>query len=216
MMTVNTGSRIVRVIAALSLMLAFSSCAGPVALGSKSPSYLIVDSLLAASGASGGSTFAGSLNADVLTFVQVTINGVSQRVPTVFNDNGQVRLRLGLKNPGPASSPTAATVINEITVTRYHVQWRRSDKREREGIDIPYSFDGGMTGTINTNGAVLTFELVRHSMKEEPPLSNLISGGGAGEISTIAEITFYGRDQHGNEVSVTGMISVNFGDFGDP
>ena len=39
--------------------------------------------------------------------------------------------------------------------------------------------------------------------------------GGQGFISTIAEITFYGRDQNGNEVSVTGRIDVQFGDFGD-
>ena len=35
-------------------------------------------------------------------------------------------------------------------------------------------------------------------------------------ISTIAEVTFYGRDQAGNEISVTGLLSINFGDFGDP
>jgi len=35
-------------------------------------------------------------------------------------------------------------------------------------------------------------------------------------ISTIAHVTFYGKDQNGNEVSVTGSISVNFADWGDP
>jgi hypothetical protein len=35
-------------------------------------------------------------------------------------------------------------------------------------------------------------------------------------ISTVAEITFYGRDLAGNEVSVTGFLQVNFGDFADP
>ena len=43
-----------------------------------------------------------------------------------------------------------------------------------------------------------------------------MSGGAQNVISTIAEVTFYGRDQAGNEVSVTGSISVNFSDFGDP
>jgi hypothetical protein len=32
----------------------------------------------------------------------------------------------------------------------------------------------------------------------------------------MAEITFYGQDQNGNSVSVTGSISVNFADWGDP
>ena len=43
-----------------------------------------------------------------------------------------------------------------------------------------------------------------------------LEGEIARTISTIAEVTFYGRDQAGNEVSATGMLSVNFGDFGDP
>ena len=59
------------------------------------------------------------------------------------------------------------------------------------------------------------FELVRHQAKLEPPLKNLAGFGGLGFISTIAEVTFYGRDQNGNEVTVTGNLDVQFGDFGD-
>jgi hypothetical protein len=35
-------------------------------------------------------------------------------------------------------------------------------------------------------------------------------------ISTVAEITFYGHDQTGREVSATGRLGVNFGNFADP
>jgi len=35
-------------------------------------------------------------------------------------------------------------------------------------------------------------------------------------ISTIAEVTFYGRDQAGNEVTANASLSVNFADFADP
>ena len=35
-------------------------------------------------------------------------------------------------------------------------------------------------------------------------------------ISTIAEVTFYGHDQAGNELSVTGTIGITFGNFADP
>ena len=35
-------------------------------------------------------------------------------------------------------------------------------------------------------------------------------------ISTIAEISFFGRDQVGNEVTVTGQMLIQFGNFGDP
>jgi hypothetical protein len=32
-------------------------------------------------------------------------------------------------------------------------------------------------------------------------------------LSTIADVTFYGRDQAGNDVTAVGSIGVNFGDF---
>ncbi len=35
-------------------------------------------------------------------------------------------------------------------------------------------------------------------------------------INTIAEVTFYGRDQTGREVSVVANIQVDFGNFADP
>ena len=44
----------------------------------------------------------------------------------------------------------------------------------------------------------------------------MANNGGAQLISTVAEITFYGKDQAGNDVVATGTMSVNFGDFGDP
>jgi hypothetical protein len=58
--------------------------------------------------------------------------------------------------------------------------------------------------------------LVRAQAKLEAPLKALAGGGGSIIISTIAQVTFYGRDQAGNDVSVTGQISVNFADWGDP
>ena len=39
---------------------------------------------------------------------------------------------------------------------------------------------------------------------------------GAKAISTIAQITFYGTDQAGREVSASGNIGVTFADWGDP
>ena len=35
-------------------------------------------------------------------------------------------------------------------------------------------------------------------------------------ISTLADVTFYGQDQTGRAVSVTGTIGVNFADWADP
>jgi hypothetical protein len=120
-----------------------------------------------------------------------------------------------MKNP---ITQTGASSINDITLSRYHVTFRRTDGRNNPGVDVPYGFDGGVTATVPATGIAVSFgfELVRHQMKEEPPLRNMTQGGGANLISTIAEIVFYGKDQAGNDVSVTGTMSVNFGDFGDP
>jgi hypothetical protein len=55
--------------------------------------------------------------------------------------------------------------------------------------------------------------LVRAVAKQESPLIQLVNA--AGFISTIAQVTFYGTDQVGNAISVTGQIQVDFADFGD-
>jgi hypothetical protein len=205
-------------------LVAASSCGSELMRSDQSPGYLVIKTMSATSGATQQQS--AFLNSDVVTLVSKTVNGVATRVPTIFDDTGSAQLSLALKNPGTVDatgtlSPTTATPLNAITISRYHVRFVRADGRNREGVDVPYAFDGGVTGVIDTTGGTLVFELVRHQMKLEPPLINLANSStsavsGAGEIATIAEITFYGRDQVGHEVSVTGTITVNFGDFGDP
>jgi hypothetical protein len=69
---------------------------------------------------------------------------------------------------------------------------------------------------VTDKDAAMAFVLVRIQAKLEAPLKNLRQGGGASAISTIADITFYGRDQAGNDVTTAASISVNFADWGDP
>ena len=59
------------------------------------------------------------------------------------------------------------------------------------------------------------FALVPVQRKLEAPLLALRNQGGAIAIMTIANVTFYGFDQAGNAVAVTGLISVNFADWAD-
>jgi len=173
-------------------------------------SYLIVESFVAASGAR-ATTFGGTLGSDVQTLVNQSVNGVQMRVPTVYEDVGQVRFRLAMKNPSLA--PSAASFI---TVSRYRVVFRRADGRNTPGVDVPFGFDGAMTVTVGAEPIAAAFTLVRIQAKSESPLLALIGGGGAMAISTLAEITFYGTDQAGREVVATANISVNFADWGDP
>jgi hypothetical protein len=193
-----------------------SSACGEVARTGNSPALLIIDRMEAASGAEPGE-LGTILQSDVQTLVEVNVNGETFRVPTIFNDLGTVTFRLTLKNPGSSVAPLSPSTLNEITVSRYRVTYRRSDGRAVQGVDVPYSYDGAFTVTVPANGtANASFDLVRHQAKQEPPLRNMIGGGSAQFISTIAEVTFFGRDQAGNEVMAVGTIGVNFADFGDP
>ena len=216
-MTINTrtvvfGSRLAA--AGLVLALGVSGCTRGQMVGTSS-SYLIIDSLEAASGAV-PAVFSGTLGSDVLTYVNKTIDGKQVRVPTIFEDIGKVTFRMALKDPGGASTPLSPTSANYITVTRYHVQFIRSDGRNTPGVDVPYAFDGAATGSATVQPIQMNFILVRAQAKQEAPLLPLVDGGGQIVISTIAEITFYGADQTGRPVSVVGRISVNFADWGDP
>jgi len=106
--------------------------------------------------------------------------------------------------------------VSLVTINRYRVRFRRTDGQNREGIDVPFSFEGASSTTIDAGGTgVVTFDLVRPQSKLEPPLRTLVGNGGLIVISTIADITFYGFDQAGNDVTVTGSIDVRFADYGD-
>jgi hypothetical protein len=65
-----------------------------------------------------------------------------------------------------------------------------------------------------SDDTTLGFMLVRNQAKEEAPLKALQTNPIV--ISTVARVTFYGHDQTGREVSVTGNIDVSFANYGDP
>ena len=207
----RSGAQLLMLAAAITI----SASCGELNRSGRSPSFLIIDSLSGASGAR-PDTFGSQLNSDVQTLITQSVNGQQLRVPTIFNDLGRATLRAALKNQGTPGAATAPTAINQVTITRYHVEFKRADGRNEPGRDVPYAFDGAVTVTVGASAAQVGFDIVRHTNKQEPPLRNLINSGGSFQINTIAEVTFYGKDQAGNDVSVTGTISVNFADFGDP
>jgi hypothetical protein len=178
-------------------------------------SFLIVDSVVAASGAR-PTTFGGALPSDVQTLVSTDVGGQEVRVPTVFEDLAQITLRLALKNPGTIAQPSTPSPINFVTLRGYRVTYTRSDGRNTPGVDVPFPFDGALTVTIGDTPSSTSFVLVRVQAKQESPLRALIGGGGAIAISTMADIVLYGQDQAGRDVSVSARISVNFADWGDP
>lgn len=193
----------IRLAGAVVLVLAAVSC-GDLTREGRSSSYLIIEALEAASGAE-PSIFGGTLASDVIT--------VKDGAAGIFGDLGKATFSLGLKDPGPSTSPTSPTQNNFITIDRYRVEYLRTDGRNTPGVDVPYPFDSALTATISGDTEV-GFLIVRHQAKEEAPLralafSNLI-------FSTITTVTFYGHDQTGRAVSVSGNIGIGFANYADP
>jgi hypothetical protein len=190
---------------------ALAAGCGEVSRQGRAPVQIVIESLAAASGAQ-DAEFSAFLLSDVITLVE---DADGNRIPTIFNDPGQVTMHLVLKDPGVPGIPSAPTSLNEVTLSRYRVEYRRADGRNAPGVDVPFPIDGAITATIPAEGNVtFGFNLVRHNAKREAPLLALVSQ--PQNISTLADVTFYGRDQAGNEISVTGTIQVEFGNFGDP
>ena len=119
----------------LALTLSVAGCGDLTTQGTGS-SYLIITSLQAASGAEPG-TLSSTLNSDVITIVD--------DAPTIFNDLGQVTLSLQMKDPDERDRTDLG---HFITINRYRVRYIRSDGRNTPGVDVPYGFDGALTGTV--------------------------------------------------------------------
>jgi hypothetical protein len=201
-------------LACAALAVAAAAGCGEVSRNGRSPAQVVITALEGAAGAT-PDEFGGTLDSDVVTVVQRTIGGEQVDSPTIFSDVGRVSMRLTLRDPGIPGAASAPSLLNEVTFTRYRVTYRRSDGRNAPGVDVPHPFDSAVTFTVPADGNVTAgFEIVRHSAKLEAPLLALSVNGVL--ISTVADVTFYGRDQTGNEVSVTGSIGIIFGNFGDP
>jgi hypothetical protein len=200
----EVGHPLLRLASVLVLTALTASC-GDMSRQGTGSSYLIIQELQGASGAN-PSDFGGTVLSDVFTVVDDR--------GTIFNDLARVRFALALKDPGGATSPTVPTQAQWITLNRYHVRYIRADGRNTPGVDVPSGFDSAFTGTVSNQELTVGFELVRSIAKTQAPLGALRTDPAL--ITTIPEITFYGRDQTGREVSVVGQIGINFGNFADP
>jgi hypothetical protein len=176
----------------------------------------VIDALQGIRGGAGTSntTGASSLISDVITnVIQPAPCSAATPCPTIFGDGGVVTFRAPLKDLG--NTPTLApTSNNDVTISQYHVEYIRADGRNVQGVDVPFAFDGAVTGTVPASGTItMGFILVRNIAKQESPLVELQTSPNI--INAVARVTFYGQDRTGNNVSVTGNIDVEFGNFGD-
>ena len=172
----------------LALCLALVGSCSELAKTDRASSFLVIERLTGGTGV-GDTVFQSDVQAS---------NG------GVFEDQGTVTASLALKDPGP-TTPTSA---NSITINRYRVVYVRTD-----GGAVPLPFEGAMTFTVTGGAVSASFVLVRVSAKLQAPLIGLRAGGSSIVIYTVAEVTFFGRDQTGTETIVTGRIDVNFADW---
>jgi hypothetical protein len=194
---------------ALACLAAAAAGCGDVVRTGRSPSILVVSSLQGQSGGTDG-TPSSVLLSDVLTLLRAPAPCTpASPCPTVLNDFGQATLSLSMKDVTVTPSSN-----NRVTISRYTVEFSRTDGRNQPGVDVPYAFEGAVTATVPEGGqGGVSFELVRHVAKQESPLVQLVTNPNL--ISTIAKVTFYGQDLVGNAVSASGVMTVNFGNFAD-
>jgi len=191
-------------VAVIAFLAAMTAACGDMVMRDRTSAIVVVDALVAASGATATPTFSGTLQSDVLT------RG------GIISDPGRVTMRVIGKDPTELLS-----LGNSVTITRYLVTFRRSDGRNTPGVDVPFPFDSAVTFTVTPGSTSTTasFELIRHTAKLEAPLLGLRDQNNNINwtiISTLAEVTFFGHDQAGRQVSASGTIGVQFGDFADP
>ncbi len=195
-------------------LLAGSVSCGDVVRQGKAPVIIVFDNMQAASGADPG-TMGAFLLSDVQSLEEREVGGQTVSVPVIFNDIGQATMRLIPKDAGTGAVNLNPTPWNAVTLNRYRITYIRTDGRNTPGVDVPFPVDGALTATLSASPVIVPFEIVRHQQKLEQPLASLANFGGRVFISTIAEITFYGADQTGNDVQGKATISVNFGDYAD-
>jgi hypothetical protein len=130
-------------------------------------------------------------------------------VSTPINDIGMAEINaLPLD---PLLETTLATPYMDVLIDQIDVEFKRTDGRNVEGVDVPYRFTAPMSFLATINGsATIPFMLIRHVAKLEAPLFALREIWNQGKVlQLVACVTFHGKDTGGHRVApVTGYISV--------
>lgn len=148
-------------------------------------------------------------------------------ISRVINDDVEMEINVFQKNP----LITVSSPNNHVFLDSYSVRFFRTDGRNVEGVDVPYSITGPLSTRIHTPSSgteqevAVNVTIVRHQAKLESPLREMIGGAlvslpalgfsGPGILTTIAEITVYGKTLTGSNLTASGRIQVTFADFQD-
>lgn len=126
-------------------------------------------------------------------------------------DTVLVDLAVRNKNPNAA----APRVPGAVLIQSYEVRYVRTDGRSQEGVDVPYTINGGIAAAVDvaTSGtSAVPIEVVRRQAKIEPPLSNI---QGFDIVTMFADITIAGETVSGDAVTASGRLQIDFANYGD-
>lgn len=192
---------ILKALVILPMVLAVLAC-NPVENDSTSGSQLVIVNLQ-------GQDFEGNeanyLESDVL--FEDPQDGTS----TIHADKAAVTVRADLVDPASLMGPSK---YNDVQITRYTVEYMRTDGKNAPGVDVPLPFDGTLTIAAPVDSAVqFPIIVVRAAAKAEPPLIDLHAGRDAGILTVMAKITLYGHDQASRAVTATGYLTIYFANY---
>lgn len=133
---------------------------------------------------------------------------------SIINDNGVAAL---------AAYPLDPLILEpspymEVMVDQIDIDFKRTDGRNVEGVDVPFRFTQPMSMLVPFGtGANIPFVLIRHAAKLEAPLLELREWVNQEKIlQLVAIVTIHGKDLGGHRVApVTGNLSVWCANFAD-
>jgi hypothetical protein len=150
------------------------------------------------------------------SFVTITsINGnepfQSDVLTDGFGTDDVVTVQLKSEFRVPDDDPTAPdgpSTFDTIIFHNYHVSHQRSD-----GGANPAAFTAGLSFILDPDSETeINIVIVRAFDKHRSPLEELRDDG---EIFTTSIITFYGTDGNGNDIAVSGAITISYANFPD-
>jgi len=171
---------------------------------STSSSFLVINSLT-------GTDLQGN-EGSTTVFSDVDIAG------SIINDNAVASISALTYNPTEDSVENDITYYMNIIVDQIDVEFKRTDGRNVEGVDVPYRFTQPMNWLVQVDAVEeIPFVLIRHVAKLEAPLLALREVPSQGFVlQLVAMVTVHGKDLGGHRVApVSGYVSVWCSNFAD-
>jgi hypothetical protein len=136
---------------------------------------------------------------------------------SIINDNGVAEVTTLTYNPVEDSIEHDITFYSNVIVDQIDVEFKRTDGRNVEGVDVPFRFTQPMNWLVAVDATEqIPFVLIRHMAKLEAPLFALRTASQGFVLQLVAKVTLHGKDLGGHRVApVSGYISVWCANFAD-